>query len=451
MYFLPPRVVLTSLVFVACSPSSNDAGSDAGVDAPVEAAPACTAPTAGPTTHTGTIAADTTWTADTGPHVLLYDTSITAKLTIEPCATVQIAAGKTITVSSGGSIVAIGSATKPISFGPKDALPWASMRALGGTLSFAYTTLAGGGDPLNINPLFTGTLDIRGDQNLPPQEIFAADHVTVKDSASQGIYIHEGGGFAQASAALVVTGSKGYPIHSWSNVAGTIPSGTYTGNTNDEILLSANAGNEAIRLADVTFHERGVPYHVGYPSSSNLLQVSAGTTKLATLTIEAGVTLRFEKGGRVAIEEFGGPTPATGALVAVGTSAKHIVFTSAATTRAAGDWIGIRFGSIAAPATKLDFVDVEYAGGASGSGSDSCVYTNAALNDGAIRIAFGEPTSVFITNTSIVKSASSGIDRGFRSDTKPDFLPTNTFDVLGCKQTYPRDVSGACPTTVPCP
>jgi len=38
------------------------------------------------------------------------------------------------------------------------------------------------------------------------------------------------------------------------------------------------------------------------------------------------------------------------------------------------------------------------------------------------------------------------------SDTKTDFMATNTFtNVVGCKQTYPADASHACPTTVPCP
>ncbi|HEY1584373.1 MAG TPA: hypothetical protein VGH63_01725 [Polyangia bacterium] len=73
------------------------------------------------------------------------------------------------------------------------------------------------------------------------------------------------------------------------------------------------------------------------------------------------------------------------------------------------------------------------------------------INDAAIRIG-GAPAAAFITNSTISDSAAHGIDRGFRDDAKPDFLPTNTFvNVAACKQTYPRDVSGACPTPVPCP
>lgn len=52
--------------------------------------------------------------------------------------------------------------------------------------------------------------------------------------------------------------------------------------------------------------------------------------------------------------------------------------------------------------------------------------------DAAIRI-FGVPASQFVTNTTIASSASFGIDRGYVSDVKTDFLPTNTFsDIALC-------------------
>ena len=102
-----------------------------------------------------------------------------------------------------------------------------------------------------------------------------------------------------------------------------------------------------------------------------------------------------------------------------------------------------------APTNKIDYARVEYAGGASSSGSDAC--NTPGTNDAAIRI-FGLPSGAFVTNTTIAYSAGHGIDRGWRDDAKPDFLATNTFtDIAICKQTYPRDTNGACPTPVPCP
>jgi hypothetical protein len=413
----------------------------------------CVDPTGAGTMHSS-IMQDETWTAAASPHVLPYDVTFYATVTLEPCALVRIGAGKTLTVSPG-RIVAKGTEQQPIAFARLDpANPWASMRALsGGTLDLEYVGIIGGGDPLNTNPLYAGALDIRADQTKPPAEILHADHLLIQDSASNGIYMHESGGFSATSNGVVITGSKENPIHSWSNLAGTIPPGVYTGNTIDEIMLSAIGQFEGIVNWDVTFHDRGVPYHVGYPSSGGTLRIGVmPTSPVATLTIEPGVTLRFMKGGDIQIEHFSGPSPASGALIAVGTVDKPIRFTSAAAAPMAGDWLGLRFGSIPAPTTRLDNVIVQYAGGSSGSGNGSCPYPGIPINDAAIRMSGGEPTSVFITNTAISDSASNGIDRGFPSDTKPSFLPTNTFtNVPGCKETYPRGVNGGCPATVPCP
>ncbi|MEJ7732411.1 MAG: hypothetical protein WKG00_24800 [Polyangiaceae bacterium] len=58
-------------------------------------------------------------------------------------------------------------------------------------------------------------------------------------------------------------------------------------------------------------------------------------------------------------------------------------------------------------------------------------------------------------DSTIAHSASHGIDRGFLSDIKPDFMPTNTFtEVARCKQTLPGPVdadSPPCPDAPPCP
>ncbi|MCU1278407.1 MAG: Fibronectin type domain protein [bacterium] len=432
-----------------CSPDSSagDGGADGGSSD-------CVEPT-GPGTMHGSIMQDETWTAAASPHVLAADTTFYATVTLEPCTEVRIGAGKTLTVGAGGRIVAKGTAARPVAFVRLDpAAPWAAIRALGGgTLDLEYTGLVGGGDPLNFSPPLAAVLDLRADQSMPPAEVLHADHLLVQDSASNGIYLHESGGFSAASTGVVITGSQGYPIHSWSNLAGTIPDGVYTGNGVDEILLSAIGQAEGISSWDVTFHDRGVPYHVGFETSTGTLRVGTmPKAPVATLTLEPGVVLRFKKGGDIQIEHYSGMEAASGALVAVGTATRKIRFTSAEAAPAAGDWLGLSFGSVPDPASRLDNVSVEYAGGASGSGSNSCLYPMMPINDAAIRMFGGEPTSVFITNTTISDSASHGIDRGFQSDNKPDFLLTNSFvNVAPCQQTYPRDVTGPCPTPVPCP
>jgi hypothetical protein len=416
----------------------------------------CPKPTAGPTSHAGSIGTET-WTADKSPHILSSDIAITGTVTIEPCAEVLIAGGKTVTVFSTGKIVADGLVNKPIHIGASAAgTPFAAIRtANGSTIHMSYVTIDGGGDPLNTLPYLTGTLDLQGaDQTKPPQATLFIDHVNVRDSKSNGIVLRDGAGFAPGSTALTVTGSVQFPVSIWSRAVGSLPAGKYTGNTTDEILLPATGSYEGV-AESTTMHDRGVPYRVGHPTSFGTLRVDVlpNVTTPTVLTIEPGVVLRFKKGGIMNVTSAVGTTPALGSLIALGTLAKPIIFTSAEPVPAPGDWLGIWYGLLPSAVNKIDFARIEYAGGASSSGSDACnVPPLGKQNDAAIRI-FGVPfQGQFVTNTTIVSSATHGIDRGWRNDFKPSFLPTNTFlSISRCTETYPRDTTGLCPMVVPCP
>ena len=414
----------------------------------------CPAPTHGPTTHGGGSTSDPAsdvWTADGSPHILPYDTTIYKTVTLEPCAEVRIAAGRQITVR--GSLVAEGTATRPIHIGAKDAgQPFANLRTLPpATLRLAYVTIDGGGTPLNTLPYLTGTLAISGDTLKPVQETLFVDHVTIAGSASNGVVMNDNAGFAAGSTALVVTGSAVHPLSSWARAVGGIPAGTYTGNGNDTILLPT--GNTDTVSETTTLHDRGVPYLVGSPQSAGDLRVDVPQGQAGvTLTVEAGVTVRFKKGGVLRVAVASSTSPARGSLIAVGTAAKPIVFTSDEAAPAAGDWLGIWYGEVPTAVNKLDHARVEYAGGQSSSGSGSCPDNAELNNDAAIRI-FGPPATEFVTNTSIVASLTNGIDRGWRADTPViDFLATNTFTgVALCKQTFPPTAGNVCPVPVPCP
>jgi hypothetical protein len=416
----------------------------------------CAKPTSGPTSHSGSINTET-WTADKSPHMIPFDMTINGTVTIEPCAEVLLGKQVTVSVAGTGNLVADGTATKPIHIGPSVAgSAFAKIRAFsGGTIHMSNVNVDGGGDPQNTLPYLTGTFDVQGaDQTQPTQPTLFVDHVLIRDSKSDGIVLRDGAGFAPGSTNLTVTGSLQYPVGIWSRAVGSLPTGKYLGNGTDEILLPATSGNEAI-YESTTMHDRGVPYRVGHPTSTGLLRVDVvpnGKTP-STLTIEPGVVLRFKKGGMMSVTTAVGTSPALGSLVAAGTAAKPIIFTSAETPQAAGDWLGIWFGLQPSAVNKIDYARIEYAGGASSSGSDSCnPVPIGKQNDAAIRI-FGVPAQgQFVTNTTIANSANHGIDRGWRNDFKPSFLPTNTFIGIGrCTETYPKDTNGACPMTVPCP
>jgi hypothetical protein len=441
---------LASVASLACEKSPSLIDAAPAIDADL----GCAAPSGGPTAHAATVTGDETWTAAASPHLLAGDLLIAAGGTVrlEPCAVVHIAAGKTWSVN--GALIALGTATRSITItAATPGQPWAQLRVNGpGSARLSYATISGGGDPLNAIAPYGAMLDATGDQTKPTQGLIDADHLTLSGSASIGAYLHNGAGFAASASALTITGSASFAMHVWPAALGTIPAGAYTGNAVDEIFVPGGGGNQII-TQDVTVHDRGVPYHVGGLATGGAITVQKAGG-VATLTIEPGVTLRFAKDGALDVESAVGTSAARGALIAAGTADHPIVFTSAAPTPAAGDWYGIYFGSTPAAADRIDFARVEYAGGTSVSGSDSCPVTpGAPIPNAAIRVlGTNPPAGAFVTHTAIAHSKLHGIDRGWRADAKLDLLASNTFDdVAGCQQTWPKDANGGCPATPPCP
>lgn len=460
LLLLVPALGAIALAPVACgssdpaTPSGVDAGpgadgGDPGNDADV---PSTCAPVTGSGTKHDKLDADETWTAAASPHIVGTSLSVAAgrTLTIEPCAVVRLSASGGFVVE--GKLSAVGAADKPIRFERADAAAaWKNIESRkGAELRFAYATLEGGGDPNGGKPIQYGMIDVRGDQDLPTQPILFVDHVTLKGSSSLGVWAREGGGFAAGSRDLKITASATFPMRIWGRAAGTIPTGAYTGNATDEILLPAEGVRDDVQ-EDTTFAARGVPYRVG-GDSGNLLRVQS-TTGVPLLTIEAGVTMRFAKGTRFVIESSTTTGPASGALRAEGTADKPIVFTSAEASPAAGDWTGLLFGRTPDARTKITNAKIAFAGGPSGVASFDCPSpANPTFsNEGAILVLGGKPASAFVTSTAIEQSAGDGIVRGWTGEVV-DFLPTNTFvGVARCQQTLPKPDVGACPSPAPCP
>jgi hypothetical protein len=431
----------------ASTPAVGDAGNPTDASVPST----CATPTGPGTKHDAAPTADETWTAAASPHIIDVSLSIAAgrTITIEPCATVQLKGAVGVLVE--GKLVAEGEADKPIRIERGDPVTaWTSIEARkGAELRFAYVTVDGGGNPSGGRPTQYGALDIRGDQDLATQPIFFADHVTVKGSQSLGVQVREGGGFAPGSKELSITGGATFPISIWGRAAGTVPSGTYTGNAIDEVLLPAMGGRDDIK-EDSTFADRGVPYRIGGPTGGKSLTV-AGTGSVPLLTLEPGVTLRFDKEVRLDLDATSGA--ALGALHAEGTAAKPIVLTSAEATPAAGDWVGIVIEGTPDPRNKIAYATISYAGGGSQISSFDCPspLNTGFSNEGAILIVGGKPASAFVTNTTIDRSAGDGIVRGWTGE-PVELLATNTFtNVARCNQTFPKPSAGACPDPAPCP
>lgn len=446
--------VLTLILAAACEPSSTEGPSPTPSPQPAPSPddePSCVAPTSGPTLHKGDIAQDEVWTAAGSPHVIDYDVTVRngSKLTIEPCAEVLVAKAKHLHVAypgtpNTGSLVAEGTAKRPIRIHGKDGARWASLHVVTpGTARLAHVTMedGGGGDFENGT-----TLHVEGAAQGSDPLLFV-DHLTINGSLGSGAWLDRGATFAAGSKELTVTGSGAYPIELSEHTLDALPDGKLTGNTQDEILLepqgSVAAGSGF--LADATIHARSVPYHVGRSQGSSLIIGGRTDEKLVTVTIEPGVVMRFVKGGALKVQHFTTEKPSTAALRAIGTADKPIVLTSASPTPAPGDWLGVWFGGIPQATNAIENARIEYAGGDCGCILLTC--SNITEHEGAI-ILTQQPASAFVKSTTFVSILGHGITEGYQG-AFIDFRPTNTFDVSGCAQTRPRPTAQACSTPLP--
>jgi hypothetical protein len=147
------------------------------------------------------------------------------------------------------------------------------------------------------------------------------------------------------------------------------------------------------------------------------IEGAVNDTTPVTLTIEPGVILRFPPLGAAGAPQlrFGGngnsPDNKVGVLVAMGTAAEPIVFTSGAATPAPGDWGGIWLDT--ATGSRLDHVVIEYAGGDNGISSVNCRPLDSGDEAALIVGDFEEqyvPPANLITNSVIAHSASHAIN-----------------------------------------
>ncbi len=428
------------------SSSSGDPGG------PVE--PSCPATTHGPTLHEGgDVAKNEAWTADGSPHVVTGDVRIRngATLVIEPCAEVAVAKGKHLQVAypgtpNTGALVAEGTAKRPIRIHGQDGARWASLYVQApGTARLAHVSFAGGGG----GDFEDGaTLHALGDGEDGGDPILFVDHVSIKGSLGFGALLNRGAAFVAGSNALTIAGSGGYPLAVSEHALDALPTGAYTSNAKDEILVDPEGGRIAGSgfLADATVHDRGVPYHVGRSSNESLTIGGREDGKLVTVTIEPGVTMRFEAGGALKVQHFTNQDPSTGALRAIGTAAKPILLTSAKTAPAPGDWRGIWYGGVPRSTNAIEHVKIEYAGGDCGCILLTC--SAISEHEGAI-IFTAQPPSAFVKNTTFSAIAGHGITEGYDGGFI-DFRPTNTFSaVAGCAQTRPRENPTSCPSPKP--
>lgn len=454
--WLALAVLSSACVETVLPDSGSGGGAGGGSGGGGGAAVNCPTPTGTGTTHaTSDLTVDETWTAAGSPHLVTTTVRLrgTANLTIEPCAEVRLDPGVGIAVgfqrNGSGRLTAEGLPSKPITFKRNGATAWGAIMvtssvAMPASLSLANVTLEGGGNSPGLSNYGGATIIGVGAGALPLVKLIALKDVTIRGSQGVGLSLLQYLGLTDTSANLTITGSGAQPLWIGTPALHSIPTGSYTGNAKDEVLID--------RTFDVdptdTMHDRGIPYLVPNVNSNGYLRVApAQATGTATLVIEPGVTVKVGKNGYFWIGQGSSAAQTNrAAIIANGTAAKPIKFTSAEPVPAAGDWVGFAYKALSAE-NSIQYATIEYAGAACLCSGWGCT---PAQQNSALLFYGWAPASAFITNTTFKDIAGNAILSGWTTS-GPDLTPTNSFvNVAGCKQTNYPDSTNSCTGKPPC-
>lgn len=224
---------------------------------------------------------------------------------------------------------------------------------------------------------------------------------TIAHSGQCGIYLYGASTpiIGAEGAGNTISDSTTYPISCQSETPDpTIAYNTITNWGSNALCIGAggirnvhdnawSGGTMAVELLgehineNTTLTDEFNPYSVSGAVIVRHSQASNGTdpSKIATLTIEPGVTVKFASGAYLTIGYTSSGNNYYGALSAVGTEENPIVFTSTAATPAAGNWKGVRFVDQSHDATTiLDHCIVEYGGQDGGTAWRSNVFCSSA-------------------------------------------------------------------------
>ena len=426
-------------LLVACNSESppSSSGSD------TETKTACTKPTGPGVEHTAPISTDETWRAKDSPHRVPSSLRVDATLTLEPCVVVEVGGGAVITVGNGGAtlpsgaIVAQGTGTSGTDSSrgitlqsESDSEFWGGLLVLQtGSLDFKNVALVRAGDAQSSS----AAVDARGNQDKPLSESLRFRDVAIVDAGTQGVKVSGYAAFTADSTGLTISGSgaqpeadaripTGYPLDLEPPAVHTIPDGgAYDGNRRDEIMVRG-----ATRVAvDEAFPDRGLPYFV----DETLLMYDADGSAL-TLTIEPGVTLRFDASdsGGVGLVLGDAASHSAVKLVAKGTSKKPILLTSASEAPEAGAWAGVLMADAPADGNAIENTTFEYAGGFTGSRGFGC---GPLTNVGGLIVQSWRPASAFVKKSTFRSTIGAGIVSGWTNaegEDGPDLREDNVFE-----------------------
>ena len=299
-----------------------------------------------------------------------------ATLTIDPGVKVYFQADTGLTVAEDGTLRAVGTDTKPVTFTGEQPVRghWRGLSFYNSdndnVIDFAVVEY-GGGD---------ASAQEHGKSNIIVQSSgypvrLSLTNTTLRQSAGYGLSLEKNASAPAFELNTLTANAKGAAILD-SEVVGFIDAtSTYVGNDVDVVYVDADTVP-----TDQTWPAIDVPYFL-----SGLLYVHAH------LTITEGATLTFDEDAHLEVAD-------DGTLTAVGSATAAITFKGAQAAR--GYWRGLFFVN-SENDNVLDYVVVQHAGGYVGGGVES----QAAV----VIQSSGYPVQVSITNATLRQSAGYGI------------------------------------------
>lgn len=282
-----------------------------------------------------------------------------ARLTIDPGVTMLFGNGW-LRVRAG-SIVANGTEEEPIVFTTSENTP-----APGSWLGFRFGSEIEAGNEISHAVIeyggaeqFTQEGCITIDPNVQPGTISLTD-VEFRSCAQSGLAAKSVPFKELGGLSFIDNADYGLRINS-DSVGDITEAFTYENTPANYIF-----GDEV--TVDATWVAQGVPYHV-----QDSIDVRGDSGPI--LTLGAGLVLQFENDHWLRVGEGNG-----GGIVAQGTATEPVIFESAQATKAAGDWLGLRFGDSLSAESALDYAIVRHAGQDAFS-QFGCVTINTATSN----------------------------------------------------------------------
>ena len=351
------------------------------------------------TNVSGNITTNTTWTKAGSPYVVTGDitvrhstsTAVLVTLTIQPGVEIRFNSGTMLQVGSSsylGALIAQGTEAEPIKFTSSSANPvpgsWEGIyfhdRTNDSTTIMEHCIVEYAGQTYNANIYCYYS---------NPKII----NSIIKNSQVHGVYTYGSSPLIQ-NCQFIENTQDG--IYCDDNAYPKANNNIFTGNGASTInahpgkitnvIGNSGSGNGInaikIRGADigenVTWVKQDLPFLI---TGDVLVRHSTSTAALVTLTIQPGVEIRFNSGTMLQV----GSSSYLGALIAQGTEAEPIKFTSSSANPVPGSWEGIYFHDRTNDSTTLmEHCIVEY-GGQTNNANIYCYNAKPTLQYNTIR------------------------------------------------------------------